>query len=180
MHGHRRCAAGRGDSLSGVGPITFATGKVDTSYLPACSPSGTRPPGQRVTLIQLPEDADDQHAQMVANLQTGSGPYDVLSLDVIWTAEFASNGWIVPISPRLVPLSDFLPPAVATARYDGRLYAVPFTSNAGLLYYRKDILAKAGRQRRRGPGRSWPAWPGPSRPDTAWADTRASSWLTRA
>ena len=98
-------------SLSGIGPITFATGKVDTSYLPGLLAEwNAAHPGQRVTLIQLPDDADDQHAQMVANLQTGSGTYDVLNLDVIWTAEFASNGWIVPISPRLVPLSDFLPP----------------------------------------------------------------------
>jgi multiple sugar transport system substrate-binding protein len=139
-------------SLSGIGPITFATGKVDTGYLPGLLAEwNAAHPGQRVTLIQLPDDADDQHAQMVANLQTGSNTYDVLNLDVIWTAEFASNGWIVPISPRLFPLSDFLPPAVATARYQGRLYAIPFTSNAGLLYYRKDILAEAGRK----PPKTW-------------------------
>ena len=139
-------------SLSGIGPITFATGKVDTGYLPGLLAEwNAAHPGQRVTLIQLADDADDQHAQMVANLQTGSNTYDVLNLDVIWTAEFASNGWIVPISPRLVPLSDFLPPAVATARYQGRLYAIPFTSNAGLLYYRKDILAEAGRK----PPKTW-------------------------
>jgi trehalose/maltose transport system substrate-binding protein len=35
--------------------------------------------------------------------------------------------------------------------YQGRLYAVPDYSNADLLYYRKDILAKAGRQ----PPRTW-------------------------
>jgi multiple sugar transport system substrate-binding protein len=80
---------------------------------------------------------------MVANLQTHSSLYDVMSLDVIWTAEFAANGWIVPLNPGLFPLPDFLPPAVATARYAGRLFAVPFTSNAGLLYYRSDILTAA-------------------------------------
>jgi multiple sugar transport system substrate-binding protein len=67
-----------------------------------------------------------------------------MSLDVIWTAAFASSGWITPISGGLFRLSQFLPPAVATATYQGHLYAVPFTSNATLLYYRKDILAKAG------------------------------------
>jgi multiple sugar transport system substrate-binding protein len=133
-------------SLSGIGPITFATGKLDTSsYLPALLAEWNQAhPRQHVTLIRLPDEADDQHAQMVANLQTRATRYDVMSLDVIWTAEFASNGWIIPLSPRLFPLGRFLPPAVATARYQGRLYAVPFTSNAGLLYYRKDILRRAG------------------------------------
>ncbi len=132
-------------SLSGIGPITFATGELDTgSYLPALLRQwNAAHPGQRVTLIPLPDESDDQHAQLVANLQTRSSLYDVMSLDVIWTAEFAANGWIVPLSPRLFPLPDFLPPAVATARYAGRLFAVPFTSNAGLLYYRTDILAAA-------------------------------------
>ena len=47
--------------------------------------------------------------------------------------------------------SEFLKPAVDTAMYQGRLYAVPDYSNADLLYYRKDILAKAGQQ----PPRTW-------------------------
>ncbi len=133
--------------------ITFATGKLDIgSYLPSLIAEwDAAHPGEPVTLIPLPNEADDQHAQLVANLQTKSTCYDVMSLDVIWTAEFAVNGWIVPISPKLFPLSDFLQSAVATARYQGRLYAVPFTSNAGLLYYRKDILAAADQQ----PPRTW-------------------------
>jgi len=57
----------------------------------------------------------------------------------------------VPLNPRLFPLRDFLPPAVATAWYAGRLFAVPFTSNAGLLYYRSDILAAAHAS----PPRTW-------------------------
>ncbi|HLI38758.1 MAG TPA: ABC transporter substrate-binding protein [Streptosporangiaceae bacterium] len=140
-------------SLSGVGPITFAIGKLDTgSYLPGLIRQwNAAHPGQRVTLIPLPDEADDQHAQLVANLQAKSSLYDVISLDVIWTAEFAANGWIVPLNPGSLPLAGLLRPTVATASYQGKLYTVPFTSNADLLYYRKDILAAAGRQ----PPRTW-------------------------
>src|SRR5215469_1305851 len=135
----------RSTAITGTGPITFATGRVDTSYLaPLVAQWNAAHPGQKVTPIYLPDDADDQYAQLVANLQARSSAYDVMSLDVIWTAEFASSGWITPISRDSVPLSDFLSPAVATATYQGRLYAVPFTSNATLLYYRKDILKAEG------------------------------------
>jgi multiple sugar transport system substrate-binding protein len=138
-------AIGRAPHDSGTGPITFATGKLDTGYLqPLIDQWNERHPGQKVTPIYLPDDSDDQHAQLVTNLQAHSSVYDVMSLDVIWTAEFASNGWITPIDRSVVPAGQFLPPALATATFQGHLYAVPFTSNAGLLYYRKDILAKAG------------------------------------
>jgi trehalose/maltose transport system substrate-binding protein len=132
-------------SLSGQGPITFVTGADTSGYLrPLLDNWNHAYPQQRVTLVQLPADADDQHAQMVANLQARSGLYDVLNIDVIWTPEFASAGWIVPLNTDQFPLGRFLPPAVDTAVWDGRLWAVPYTSNAGLLYYRKDILARAG------------------------------------
>ena len=108
-------------------------------------------PDQKVTLLLLPEAANDQLAQLVANLQAKSDLYDVIDMDVIWTAEFASNGWIIPLPQGQFPLGDFLKPAVDTAMYQGRLYAVPDYSNADLLYYRKDILAKAGKQ----PPRTW-------------------------
>ncbi|HZC42481.1 MAG TPA: hypothetical protein VE343_17510, partial [Streptosporangiaceae bacterium] len=65
------CTAGGGAaatvaSLSGIGPITFATGKLDTgSYLPALLTQwNAAHPRQRVTLIPLPDESDDQHAQM--------------------------------------------------------------------------------------------------------------------
>ena len=111
------------------------------------------PPGERVTLLELPEAADEQRAQMVANLQAKSDRYDVLGLDVVWTAEFADAGWIIPLERGMFPLDRFLPPVVDTAVYRGKLWAVPYTSNAGLLYYRKDLLAKQGSSRPR-PGRS--------------------------
>jgi multiple sugar transport system substrate-binding protein len=138
-------------SLSGTGPITFATGKLDTgSYLPALIRQwNSAHPGQHVTLIPLPDESDDQVAQLVANLQIKSSLYDVMSLDVVWIAEFAANSWITPLNPRSFPLGDMLRPAVATTMYQGKMYAAPFTSNADLLYYRKDILA--GRR----PPRTW-------------------------
>jgi multiple sugar transport system substrate-binding protein len=128
----------------GVGPITFAIGSDDISWLtPVLNAWNASHPGQRVTPLYLPEAANDQLAQLVANLQAKSDTYDVIDLDVVWTAEFASAGWIIPLPAGKFPLADFLPPAVATAMYQGRLYAVPDYSNADLLYYRSDILARA-------------------------------------
>jgi multiple sugar transport system substrate-binding protein len=134
-------------SADGIGPITFAIGKDNSGWLQGVITGwNTDHPGQKVTLLLLPEAANDQLAQLVANLQAKSDLYDVIDMDVIWTAEFASNGWIIPLPQGQFPLGDFLKPAVDTAMYQGRLYAVPDYSNADLLYYRKDILAKAGKQ----------------------------------
>ena len=145
-------AGGAAPSADGIGPITFAIGKDNSGWLQGVITGwNTDHPGQKVTLLLLPEAANDQLAQLVANLQAKSDLYDVIDMDVIWTAEFASNGWIIPLPQSQFPLGDFLKPAVDTAMYQGRLYAVPDYSNADLLYYRKDILAKAGKQ----PPRTW-------------------------
>ena len=138
-------SGGSAPSTDGIGPITFAIGK-DNPGWPQDVITGwnEQHPSQKVTLLLLPEASNDQLAQLVANLQAKSDEYDVIDMDVIWTAEFASNGWIIPLPQSQFPLGDFLKPAVDTAMYQGRLYAVPDYSNADLLYYRKDILAKAG------------------------------------
>ncbi len=144
-------------STSGIGPITLAIGKDNTGWLQGVIAGWNEEhPNQKVTLLLLPEASNDQLAELVANLQARSDEYDVIDMDVIWTAEFASNGWIIPLTPSQFPeLKDFLKPAVDTAMYQGRLYAVPDYSNADLLYYRKDILAKAGQK-----------------PPTTWAELR--------
>ncbi|MFD2355157.1 extracellular solute-binding protein [Nonomuraea ferruginea] len=145
------CAAtgddGGGESRAGsTGPITFATGRDTTAYLqPLLDRWNQAHPAEKVTLIELPEAADEQRAQMVANLQARSTRYDVLGLDVVWTAEFAENGWIIPLERGSFPLDKFLPPVVKTAIYKDKLWAVPYTSNAGLLYYRTDLVKKPPR-----------------------------------
>jgi multiple sugar transport system substrate-binding protein len=137
-------ASGSSSLTDGIGPITFAIGSDDISWLtPVLKAWNASHPGQRVTPLYLPEAANDQLAQLVANLQAKSDSYDVIDLDVVWTAEFASAGWIIPLPAGKFPLGDFLLPAVATAMYQGRLYAIPDYSNADLLYYRSDILARA-------------------------------------
>ncbi|MFC4114857.1 ABC transporter substrate-binding protein [Nonomuraea zeae] len=145
------CAAtsneGGGETgTGGTGPITFATGRDTTAYLqPLLDRWNQAHPAEKVTLLELPEAADEQRAQIAANLQAQSSRYDVLGLDVVWTAEFAENGWIIPLERGLFPLDRFLPPVVETAVYKNKLWAVPYTSNAGLLYYRTDLVAKPPR-----------------------------------
>jgi len=145
-------SSGSAPSTNGIGPITFAIGKDNSGWLQGVITGWNQGhPSQMVTLLLLPQASNGQLAQLVANLQAKSDLYDVIDMDVIWTAEFASNGWIIPLPQSQFPLGDFLKPAVDTARYQGRLYAVPDYSNADLLYYRKDILAKAGKQ----PPKTW-------------------------
>src|ERR1700683_2834082 len=119
-------------ATNGIGPITLAVGKDNPGWLQGVITGWNKQnPRQKVTLLLLPEASNDQLAQLVANLQAKSDEYDVIDMDVIWTAEFASNGWIIPLpESKFHELSDFLRPAVDTAMYQGRLYAVPDYSNA--------------------------------------------------
>lgn len=146
MSGSSR-SAGDGPTMATSGPITLATGPDFTGYMhPLVDKWNASHPSEKVTLLELPDASDDQHAQMVTNLQAKSDRYDVLNMDVVWTAEFADAGWIIPLDRRQFPIDQFLTPVVDTAMFGGKLYAVPYTSNAGLLYYRKDILDKEGKK----------------------------------
>ncbi|MFF6876370.1 ABC transporter substrate-binding protein [Streptomyces sp. NPDC012474] len=138
---------------SGRGPLTLATAGDLTGYLgPLLEGWNRTHPGEKVTLVELPDSADETQAQMVTDLRDGDrSRFDVLNIDVNWTPEFAAAGWIRPLPRDRFPLKTFLQPVVDTATYDGQLYAVPYVTNAGLLLYRKDVLAKEGVE----PPRTW-------------------------
>jgi multiple sugar transport system substrate-binding protein len=102
-------------------------------------------PDQKVTLIELPEDADAQRQQMIQNANAKSDAYTVLALDNVWTAEFAANRYVVQLPQDQFPnVAQFLPPVIDSAKYKGNLYGVPYASDGGLLYYRTDLLQAAG------------------------------------
>lgn len=96
--------------------------------------------GHRIAIEALPADADQQREQLARRLAARDDSIDLIAMDVIWTAEFAEAGWILPLSGAHAEAArrGRLEAAVASASYAGRLWAVPFTSNAQLLWYRKD------------------------------------------
>jgi multiple sugar transport system substrate-binding protein len=99
-------------------------------------------PDQKVTFIELSASPDDQRNSFVQDLQAKSDKYDVMWDDVVWTSEFAAHGWLAPLDSSKVGGSNVLPAAVATATYNGKMYGAPFITNAGLLYYRSDLVPK--------------------------------------
>ncbi|HYQ69750.1 ABC transporter substrate-binding protein [Actinophytocola sp.] len=138
-------SGGQSGALEGRGPIKFATGK-DTSgnMQKLVDEWNTKHADQKVTITELPESADDQRDALVRNAQAQSKEYTILNLDVVWTAEFAANQWVVQLPEDQFDLENFLEPAANTAKYRDKLYAVPVYSDGGLLYYRKDLLTAAG------------------------------------
>lgn len=132
-------------SFEGRGPITYVAGKDTTGVVPKIIDRWNRlHPKEKVTFVQLPTDADSQRQQMIQNAETKSDAYTVLSLDVVWTSEFAAHQWIDRLPEQRFPLDRMLRPVVETAKYRGALYAAPASSDGGLLYYRSDLLKKAG------------------------------------
>lgn len=139
-------SSGATTALDGVGPISFVAGKDTSNFVQGqLDKWNAMHPDQKVTLIELPEDADSQREQMIQNANAKSDAYGVLAVDNVWTAEFAANRYIVQLPDDQFPnTTQFLPPVIAAAKYKDKLYAVPYASDGGLLYYRTDLLQAAG------------------------------------
>jgi multiple sugar transport system substrate-binding protein len=95
-----------------------------------------------IELAPLPADADQQREQLVRRLAAGDRDIDIIGMDVIWTAEFAEAGWILPWPGASAgkARAGRLASAVRSASYGQQLWAVPFTTNAQLLWYRADRI----------------------------------------
>jgi multiple sugar transport system substrate-binding protein len=99
-------------------------------------------------------DTGQRLDKLRTQLQAGGEGIDIILGDVIWTAELAENGWISDLSDRF-PESEqqaFLPGSVEAIVYDGKPYGMPWYTDTGLLYYRKDLLEKSGYD---GPPKTW-------------------------
>jgi multiple sugar transport system substrate-binding protein len=103
-------------------------------------------PGVSVKSESLPWTTDEQHQYYVINMEGGAPAFDVLMLDVIWVPEFARAGWLLDLTDRVpqAELAAHFRSAVDAATFRGRVWALPWIMNVGLLYYRKDLLDKYG------------------------------------
>ena len=127
-------------SGSDRGPITFAMGRNDTDKItPIIEAWNKEHPDEQVTLKELAGEADDQRDTLVQSLQAGNSDYDVMALDVVWTADFAANQWLEPLEgDYAVDTSKLLQATVDSATYNGTLYALPQNTNGQLLFRNVD------------------------------------------
>ncbi len=100
----------------------------------------------RVQVETLPNNATQQREQLVRRLAAKDTSIDVLSTDVVYTAEFANAGFLRPYTdPEQTRMTaGMLEAPVETGMWKGTLYAAPFKSNTQLLWYRKSLAAAAG------------------------------------
>lgn len=96
-------------------------------------------PANKATIVELPLNADDQYSEIVARAQSHTAQADVYNLDVVWTAEFADAGYLTPLSD--VDITGFMQGPLDTCRYNGKLWGLPFNTDAGLMYYRDPVKA---------------------------------------
>lgn len=100
-------------------------------------------PAIHVRIQRAPDDATQRHQLFVQWLNAHVGQPDVLQLDVIWTPEFAAAGWILPLTRWRPDVADFFPGVIAADRWRDTLYALPWWTDAGMLYWRTDLLPRA-------------------------------------
>ena len=128
--------------LTGRGPITYVQGKDNSNVVkPLVEKWNAAHPTEKVTFKEQTDQADQQHDDLVQNFQAKNPNYDVMSVDVIWTAEFAAKGWLQPLKDKqAIDTSKMLPATVKTVTYNGVMYAAPVSTDGGILYYRKDLV----------------------------------------
>lgn len=131
-------------AAEGRGPITYVEGKdtSDTGIIKQLVDAwNSAHPDEQVTFKEQSNDADQAREDLVQHMQAKQTDYDVMGLDVVWTAEFAAKGWLQPLKDAFaLDTAGLLEPTVASATYNGTLYAAPKNTNGGLLFYRTDLV----------------------------------------
>ncbi|MCB0111923.1 MAG: extracellular solute-binding protein, partial [Caldilineaceae bacterium] len=99
-----------------------------------------------------PESATDRLALYLQFFGAGSGDIDLMQIDVIWPGILAEH--LIDLRPYLSDeqYNSYFQAIVENNTVDGALVGIPWFTDAGLLYYRSDLLEKYGFD---GPPETW-------------------------
>lgn len=142
-------AFGRGAGAQGATELTFAFGPDDSGSLARLVDAfNAENEGRiRVTHREMARESDDYYRQLRSDFEVGAGDVDVFGADIIWTAEFATRDWAQDLTGVFADgyaSGDFLDAPLRTARYRRRVYGIPWYTDAGVLFYRRDLLEANG------------------------------------
>ena len=128
--------------------ITFLTGP-DTQgfFAKAIANFEKANPDITVNLIQGPHSTNARQQMFMTASMAHTSPYDLVWADIIWIPPLAAQGWLLPIDKYVDVNKLYAQNFRATVDgsiWKGHIYRMPVMSDAGLIYYRKDLLKKAG------------------------------------
>jgi multiple sugar transport system substrate-binding protein len=101
----------------------------------------------RVDIVTVPSDSDGRHHLFAKQLSSKSSSLDVFWGDVAWAGEFISKIWLLPLTGVLTDADQaayWKGPMDGCRGPDGAIYCIPSFVDAGVLYYRKDLLDESG------------------------------------
>src|SRR5205085_1070041 len=104
----------------------------------------TNKDGIHITFIDGPTDTGQLHSVFLDMLRSHNNNIDIISMDIIWPAEFALNQWTVPLDDKWPEneRAEYLQGPIQGCTFGGKLWAAPMRTDAGLLYYRKDLVSQ--------------------------------------
>jgi trehalose/maltose transport system substrate-binding protein len=100
--------------------------------------------GNQVRFISTPNSATDRLGLYLQMMAAQSPDIDVFQIDVIWPGLLASHLLDLTRYVRPDVKAQHFPTIIDNDTVDGHLVAMPWFVDAGLLYYRKDLLEKHG------------------------------------
>lgn len=95
--------------------------------------------------LPTPSQSTEVHQQLVQALSARDGSIDVYTGDIIWISEFAGAGWSAALDDYFGSSvkAQYFPGVIDACTYNGAMHALPWYLDAGMLYYRKDLLDAA-------------------------------------
>ena len=125
--------------------ITISCGSVgqDFEFCKRNTEEWSKKTGHTVKLFTLPQSTTDLLGLYRQMFAAKSSDVDIINVDVVWPGMIKDH--LIDLTPYSngVEKSHF-PSIVANNTVDGKLIAMPWFTDAGLLYYRKDLLDKYG------------------------------------
>ncbi|CAI8869147.1 multiple sugar transport system substrate-binding protein [Brevibacillus sp. IT-7CA2] len=104
-------------------------------------------PNIEVEIREMPADSGQSHDQYVTMFSAQSSEIDVFDLDVIWPAEFAQAGYLLPLDRLMeqdgIETGKYIKGAMDAGNFGGQQWTMPKFIDAGLLFYRKDLVSEA-------------------------------------
>lgn len=129
--------------------LTFAFGPDDSGTLQTLIDdfNSSNDEGIEVTWREMARESDAYYRQLVSDFNVGATEIDVFGADVVWTPEFATQYWVQNLSGLFqseFEANAFLQAPLRSARHRDRIWGVPWYTDAGMLFYRRDLLEENG------------------------------------